>query len=44
MLENLTWNLFEKTGSVEVYLEYINIKNCNERMTDENKNQSKNEA
>lgn len=26
MLENLAWNSFLKTGSIETYLEYIKIK------------------
>lgn len=33
MLENMIWNFFEKTGSIEAYLEYINVKNTK----DENK-------
>ncbi len=28
MLENFTWNFFEKTGNIETYIEYINIRNC----------------
>ncbi len=32
MLENMTWSFFEKTGSIETYLEYINIKNSKEEI------------
>ena len=41
MLENLSWSFFEKTGNIETYLEYINIKNCKDNSNENSKIQDK---
>ena len=38
MLENFTWNFFEKTGNIETYIEYINIRNLTGSQGGENIN------
>ena len=41
MLKNLAWNTFKKTGDINIYLEYIKIKNI-EKNTGEINGDNKN--
>ena len=44
MLSKMAWNAFKKTGDINTFLEFIETKNIEENIAEENNGNSKNES
>ena len=44
MLDSLLWKVFEKTGNIDAYLLYLDIKNINSTGNDESREKNNNEV
>ena len=44
MLSEIAWNTFKKTGNINTFLEFIETKNIEENLTEEQNGNNKNES
>ncbi len=44
MISNMAWNTFKKTGDINTFLEFIETKNIEENMIEEQNGDSKNKS
>lgn len=44
MLSKMAWNAFKKTGNIDLFLEFIETKNIEENLLEENNGNNKNES
>lgn len=44
MISKLAWNVFKKTGDINTFLEFVEVKNIEENLLEEKNGDNKNES